>query len=64
MYRVRLALFPLPLTGPLLLSPCLPLGHPLILAAAGKISLQLSIKSLKASQNIIVIYFPPLNSSA
>lgn len=63
MYWVHLALFPPPLTGPLL-SPRLPLGHPLILAAAGKISLQLSIKSLKASQNIIVIYFPPLNSSA
>ena len=34
-----------------------PLGHPLILAAAEKISLQLSIRSSKASQNVIVIYF-------
>ena len=63
MYWVHVALFPPLLTRPLFLSPCPPLGHPLILPAAGKVSFQLSIKSSKASQNVIVIYFLPLNSS-
>lgn len=59
MYWIHLVLFPPLLTGPLFLSPRLPLGHPLIPAAAGKISLQLSIMSSKASRNVIVIYFHP-----
>ena len=63
MYWVRVALFPPLLTRPLFLSPRPPPGHPLIPPAAGKISFQLSIESSKASQNVIVIYFPSFSSS-
>lgn len=63
MYWVHFVLFPPLLTGPLSLFPRPPLGHPLVLTAAGKISLQLSVKTSEASRNVIVIYFPPLNSS-